>query len=804
MARRLKPDELSRPCVPATLGFASTAELPPMDTMIGQERALTATLFGIRMKHPGYNLFVLGLPATGKTRTMRRLLGQTAEAEPAAADHCYVHNFADPYRPTALELPAGRGRELRDEMARLVEECKARLPKAFEGEEFERQKSRIFEELARRQHAEIERLEAEARAAGFAVLRTPSGFALAPAPGGRPLTPEEFEKLPEPARQRIAAAAGAVEEKLEAMLRQLRQFEREARETHEQLVSQVAAAATRQLIRELRDRFAGLPAVLRYLEAVEADLIAHAESFRSSEGAQPILPFLPPPHAFLDRYRVNVIVDRTGARGAPVVFERNPTHGNLLGRIEHRAHFGTLVTDFTLIKPGALHLANGGYLILEAKDVLRNFLAWDALKKALKSRSIRIEEPLEEFRVVAATLAPEPIPLTVKIVLIGSPMFYYLLHALDEDFRELFKVKVDFDDSLERSPETERLYARFVASACSEDGLRPFSADGVARLITHSARLVAHQGRLSSRLGELLDLVRESAGQAAVHDRAVVGAEDVSEAIAQQIYRANLLEERQRRMIAEGTLMIATEGESVGQVNGISVISLGDHSFGRPARITVRTFAGEPGVVDIEREAKLGGRIHSKGVMILTGFLAGRYAREQPLALSASIAFEQQYEEIEGDSASAAELYALLSSLSGIPLRQAIAVTGSVNQHGEIQPVGGINEKIEGFFDVCRARGFAPGQGLVIPERNAPHLMLRDDVVQAVRDGHFHVWAVSTVDEGIEILSGRAAGERGADGVFPEGSFNAAVEAALARNVQRLRQLRVDGQPAGARASTPS
>jgi lon-related putative ATP-dependent protease len=488
---------------------------------------------------------------------------------------------------------------------------------------------------------------------------------------------------------------------------------------------------------------------------------------------------------------VNVLVDRAEARGAPVVVEENPTHGNLVGRIDHHAHLGTLLTDFTLVRAGALHRANGGYLILEAADLLASFRAWPALKKCLKSRTIRIEEPLEELRpVTTASLAPEPIPLDVKVVLIGSPLVYYLLYALDEDFGELFKVKVDFDDSLPRTREVEQLYARFVGAACREEGLPAFAPDGVAQLVEHAARLVPHQARLTARLGELLDLVREAAFSAGQQGRALVGADDVRHAIAEKTYRANLVDERIGRLIAEGTLLVDTDGEAVGQVNGISVVALGDHAFGRPARITARTFTGKPGVLDIEREAKLGGRVHSKGVMILAGFLAGRYARERPLALSASIALEQHYEEVDGDSASAAELYALLSSLAGIPLAQGLAITGSVDQRGEIQAVGGINEKIEGFFDVCRARGLTGRQGVVIPEANVAHLMLREDVVDAVRAGTFHVHAVATVDEGLALLSGQDAGTAGRDGRFPPGTFNAAVEQALEANAARLRALR--------------
>jgi lon-related putative ATP-dependent protease len=792
VSRSLKAEELRAACDPVTLPFRSTAELAPLEGLIGQDRALEATTFGIGMKPDGYNLFVLGPPATGKTSSMRRLLDAAAAAGPTPSDWCYVHDFADPYRPCALEVPAGRGRQLRDEMARLVEECKARLPRMFEGEAFEREKSRITDDLGRRQTEEIGRLEEAARAVGFLVVRTPGGLGVVPGGDGRPLTHDELHALPEATLEQLQTRAGALEERVEATLRQLRHNEREAQQAHAKLVSDTAAATTRQLVREVKEAFAGLPPVQAYLARVEEDLIAHAEEFRSEGDGRPALPFLPPPGAFLDRYRVNVLVDRSEARGAPVVFEANPTHGNLLGRIEHRPHFGTLLTDFTLIKPGALHRANGGYLLLDAKDVLRNFMAWDSLKKALKSRALRIEAPLAELQAVSTvSLAPEAIPLSVKVVLVGNPLLYYLLYALDEDFGELFKVKVDFDDSFSRTAATELLYARFVAGMCRDEGLRPFGADGVARLVEHGSRLVEHKERLSARLGLLLDVIRESAYCAEREHHPLVTGADVERAIAQRIRRVNLLEERVGRTIGEGTLMLSTAGEAVGQVNGVSVIATGDHAFGRPCRITARAYcSGEPGVVDIEREAKLGGRVHSKGVMILTGFLAGRYAREHPLALSASIAFEQQYEEVEGDSASSAELYALLSSVAGIPLAQGIAVTGSVNQHGEIQPVGAVNEKIEGFFDACRQRGLSGAQGILIPDGNVRHLMLREDVAAAVRAETFRVYAVRTVDEGLAVLSGREAGEAGPDGRYPEASFNEAVRLALLRNVDRLKAMR--------------
>ena len=788
----LDPSQLRAACDPATLPFRSTVDLPPVGGMIGQERAERATRFGIGMRHEGYNLFALGPPAMGKTRTMHRVLAEVAREAATPSDWCYVHSFADPYRPVAVELPAGRGRELRAGMQRLVEECRIRVPRAFESEEFARQKSRILEQLATRHKDEMNALEREVTAQGFVIVRTPGGLAVAPARDGRPLSEEEFHALPEAEQRRMNEAGMRFNERVEATMRQVHELEREARNAHEKLVEEAATGAIRPVVKELRDRFADVAGAARYLEQVQADLIEHAGDFqRLSEGATtPPFPFLVPPTAFLDRYRVNVLVDRTGTRGAPVVTEDTPSFVNLVGRIEHHVQFGTLVTDFSLLQAGALHRANGGYLILEAKDVLAHPGAWQALKKAIESRSVRIEEPFADLRLVnAVSLAPEPIPLDLKVILIGSPFLYYLFHALDEDFRALFKVKVDFDDSLPRTPEFEMLIARFLGDVCREHGLPHFTADGVARVVEHCSRVVSHQRRLTSRMGELIDLVREAGYWAAQSGHALVERADVARAVEEKRQRANLFEERLARVTAEGTLAVATDGEAVGQVNGIAVVALGDYAFGRPARITARTFLGEPGVVDIEREVKLGGPTHSKGVLILSGFLAGRHARKRPLAVRATLTFEQQYDEVEGDSASSAELYALLSSVAGIPLRQDLAVTGSVDQRGVIQAVGGINEKIEGFFDLCRQRGLTGHQGVLIPATNTIHLMLREDVAEAVGAGLFHIHPVRTVDEGIELLSGRTAGEADADGRYPDGTFNAAVEATLDANVERLRRL---------------
>jgi lon-related putative ATP-dependent protease len=789
---RLDPERLALPGDPRAFPFRSTEELPPLDGMIGQERAQEATRFGVAMRHPGYNLFVLGPPATGKTRSMHRVLGGAAREARTPSDWSYVHNFADPYRPVAVELPAGRGRDLRSALERLVEELRTRVPRAYEGEPFEHQKSHILEDLGRRQKAEMERLEHEVEAKGFVIVRTPGGFAVAAARGGHPLGNDDFAALPDAERERINTDGASLHERAEATARQLRSLEREAREAHAALVAEVATSAIRPLVHEVRDRFAGIEGVGRYLEQVEADLIEHAEEFQGlTDGAPPQLPFLPPRGAFLERYRVNVLVDRTGEQGAPVVVEESASFANLVGRIEHHVHFGTMVTDFTLLKAGALHRANGGYLILEATDLLQHPGAWQGLKRALESHTVRIEEPLADLRLVStASLAPEPIPLDVKVILIGNPFLYYLFYALDEDFRALFKVKVDFDDSLPRTAEYEMLIARFVADVCREEGLRHFAPGGVARLIEQCSRLVAHQSRLTSRLGELIDMVREAAFFAGESGRALVEADDVAQTVTERTHRSSLVQERLARLTTEGTIAIATDGEAVGQVNGIAVVALGEYAFGRPVRITARTFLGVPGVLDIEREAKLGGRLHSKGVMILAGFVAGQYARDRPLALSATLAFEQQYEEVDGDSASSAELYALLSSLAGIPLRQDLAVTGSVNQHGDVQAVGAINEKIEGFFDLCRSRGLTGRHGVLVPAANAPHLMLREDVVAAVREGRFDVHAVASIDEGLELLTGRPAGPRDAAGRYPPDGIHAAIERALERNLEQLRRTR--------------
>ncbi|HOG45180.1 MAG TPA: ATP-binding protein [Anaerolineae bacterium] len=793
----LEPQALRRTADPAQLDFQSTDQLEPAVEVIGQPRAVEAIDFAVSIANPGYNLFALGPSGTGRTTTIMRYLEREAATRPVPDDWCYVNNFAEPHRPRALRLPPGKGAQLRNDMNNLVDELITEIPRAFEGEDYARQKEEINRQLAEERQKEFSQLERYAAERGFSLVRTPSGIAIVPVREGKPLSPEEFAALDKPTREHLENESQQIQTALNATLRLARRLERAARDRVQRLDREVANFAAAPMFDELREAYSEFPAVIQYLSEAQKDVIENLDTFRPNHGPQ-MPPELPAPLARMaaaaqapsfDKYRVNVLVDNAQAHGAPLIHETNPSFPNLIGRIEYQAQFGALVTNFTLIKPGALHRANGGYLVLDVRDVLVKPFAWDALKRALKTACVHVEEMGQELRfAVTTTLEPEPIPLDVKAVLIGDPMVYYLLEAYDEDLRELFKVRADFAVAMDWTPENALLYARFIANVCREQKLRPFAPSGVAAILEHSARMAEDQHKLSARLGEVVDLVREASFWAGHNERALVEAADVHQAIATRIYRSNQVEERIREMIARGIIRIDATGEAVGQVNGLSVLALADYSFGRPSRITARIFPGRQGVVDIQRQTKMGGPIHSKGVLILSGYLGGKYAVEQPLTLTASIAFEQLYEGVEGDSASSTELYALLSSLSGYPLRQGLAVTGSVDQHGRVQAIGGANHKIEGFYDVCRVLGLNGEQGVIVPADNVQHLMLREDVVEAVRQGRFHIYAISNVDQGIEVLTGRPAGERAPDGHYPEGSVNAAVEARLRELAEAVRE----------------
>lgn len=782
------PERLRRRLDPALLPFETTAEVEPLVGTIGQPRALDAIQFGLDVETPGFNVFVAGQPGSGRASTVRDHLDRISATRPAPDDWVYVYNFRDPDRPNAIRLPAGRGSIFARDMDAFVAAARREIIRAFESEAYDRRKREIVGQVQARRDELAERLRAYAGERQFALEITPTGVASAPLYEGKPLTKERFEQLPEEERERIQRATGEIQEETAAFVRSLHQLEKEAAESIRKLEREVALFALGPLFHELGDRYADSKEVVAYLEQVQEDVLDHLEDFQETQEGPlaALLSFRRPDD--LVRYRVNVFVDNGRAEGAPVIIEQNPTYYNLIGRVEYRAALGQMVTDFREVKPGALHRANGGFLVLDALELLRHPFSWAALKRALRAGEVRIENLAEEYSPIpTATLRPEPIPIELKVILIGSPLLYHLLYALDEDFRELFKVKADFAPDMEWSEEHFASYARFVSRWVREMGLRHFDRAAVARLIEHGARLREDQRKLSTRLLEISDVVSEASFWAGRAGREIVGAEDVERAIEAREYRSNLLEERVRELIAEGTVRIETEGARTGQANGLSVLDLGDHSFGKPSRVTARVSLGRGSVLSIEREIELSGPIHSKGFLILSGYLAGQYAQEWPLALGATITFEQAYDEVEGDSASSTELYALLSALSGLALDQGIAVTGSVDQLGRVQAVGGVTEKVEGFYATCRAKGLTGKQGVIVPAANVPNLMLSEEIVDAVREGKFHVWAVETVDEGIELLTGVPAGERGPDGTFPENTVHALVEKRLADYAERAR-----------------
>jgi len=783
-SQRLDPRQLRQACDPAQFDFETTDELENLSQMIGQERAVGAVRFGIGIQRDGYNLYALGPSGTGKRTTISQFLRGKAAEEPVPSDWCYVNNFDDTHRPNRLELPPGKGLQLRDDMEQLVEELRNAIPTAFESEDYQTRKQELEEEFQEKQEEALNQIQEKAKERGIALIRTPVGLAFAPVEEGEVVSPDEFQQLPDEKREQVKEDIAELQEELQETMRQARQWEREARAKVKELNRQVAMLAVGHRIDELEELYADLEPVVAYLEAVRDDVVENVDDFRRSGEEEPEsllgLPTQQIQEAKFRRYQVNVLVDHSASDGAPVIYEEHPTYNNLIGRIEHIAQMGALVTDFNLIKPGALHRANGGYLLIDARELLMQPYAWEGLKRVLRAQQVRIESLSQALSLVSTvSLEPEPIPLKVKIVLIGERLLYYLLNAYDPDFSELFKVEADFDDQMPRTEENDQLYARLIATMVRQEDLRPFDREAVSRIIERSSRIVGDTKKLSTHLLSIAELLQEADYWAGEAGNGTVTVTDVQRAIEEQINRADRLRDRTQEHIKRGMILIDTEGEKKGQVNGLSVIALGNYAFGRPSRITARTRLGKGNVVDIEREVDLGGPIHSKGVLILSSYLGARYAPEHPLSLSASLVFEQSYAGVEGDSASLGELCALLSDLADSPIKQSLAVTGSVNQHGEVQPIGGVNEKVEGFFDACKAKGLSGDQGVLIPVSNVEHLMLREDVVQAVEEGNFHVYAVETVDQAIALLTGEPAGERDEEGEFPPGSVNQRVEARL-------------------------
>jgi lon-related putative ATP-dependent protease len=791
MANELSAEKLRRECDSNLMRCETTQGLMPLQELIGQERAVRALKFGLGIRDRGFNVYVAGYPGTGRTTAVKSFLEETARTKPVPSDWCYVYNFRNSYEPKAMKLSPGRGRHLREDMSTFILEAQRILPKSFESEDYGARKAATIKAVEEERQRLLGQIAKRAQEEGFMLRASPVGWLMIPVIKGKPVSDQEFLALDQETREGIEKKRGQLTEQFTTAMRQLRELEGKADEALKKLDRDVALFAIGHMMTGLKEEYKDFPDVVAYIDDVQNDILDNVPKFIKGLEETPQTPFRTPwmTRARVRKYEVNVIVDNSDVRGAPVVMESNPTYQNLFGRVEKEAQFGALVTDFTMIRGGSLHRANGGYLILPVEELLRNPFSYDSLKRALRHENIVIEE-VEERLGFATTksLKPQSIPLNVKVILIGDPYLYQQLYILDMDFNELFKVKADFDTTMDWTEENTKQYAAFVCTLCQKENIKHLDSSGLAKLIEHSSRLAEDQQKLSTKFAEVADVIREANFYATQENSDFVTGTHVKRAIEEKVYRSKLIQEKIQEMIKRGILLIDTEAETVGQVNGLSVMELGDFEFGSPSRVTASVGLGREGVVDIEREAKTGGPIHTKGVLILSGYLNGKYAQDKPLSLSARLVFEQNYGGVEGDSASSTELYAILSALSELPIKQALAVTGSVNQKGEVQAIGGVNEKVEGFFEVCKSRGFTGKQGAMIPESNVQNLMLKEEVVEAVKAGKFHVYPVKTIDEGMEILTGVKAGERQKDGSFEEGTVNYRADKRLREMVESLRK----------------
>lgn len=800
---RVPWEETCWTCKTEDFNFQCTDELTPLDRFIGQDRALDAIRFGLEVDKPGYNLFVTGLTGTGKTSAIKAHLEsiiedmERQEKSKPPCDWCYAHNFDDPDRPFALSLPAGEGKSLRSRMTYILALLREEMPKVFKSEQFEAER-REMEEKGRLTTQEIMgALEQDARSQGFAVQMNQTGVTIFPMVENRAMSPEEYQALEEEQRKSVDEVRNQLMQQTQETMAKVREAEKESWDLIHDHERSAAEHRVADIFRPTVNAYENVPEVDHYLRHLADNVLDHLNLFKDDEAVPsqtaPPMGAAPPSgsgpgNPFL-AFEINLLVDNSDVVTSPIVVEPNPNWGNLFGRIERRATMGTYFSDHSMLKPGSIHQANGGYLVLNARDVLTYPPVWEGLKRVIRNREIRLEDPAEQNGFfVPQGLRPEPIPLDIKVIITGDESTYRLLTTVDnEDFWDLFKVKAEFDNKVDITPDNIDAYCAFICRTCEDEGLRAFDANGAARVIEFAARMVSDQKKLSTRFGQIKDLLIESdywAGQASCE---LVLGEHVEQAVNKKIHRLNIVEERVQEMVENGSVLLDFTGSVVGQVNGLAVYDLGDFSFGRPSRITAQTFAGREGVINIEREASLSGSTHDKGVLILSGYLGAKFGQERPLTLSSSLCFEQSYDGVDGDSASSTELYAIMSSLSGLPLKQNLSVTGSVNQMGEIQPIGGVNQKVEGMFDVCRIAGLTGDQGVMVPHQNLRNLMLRADVVAAIKEGKFHIYSVRTIDEGLEILTGVTAGERGPHGEFPEGTVNGLVEKRLRELHQSMR-----------------
>ncbi len=775
---KVASEALYHTCDLSKVKFNSTDDLEVITEHLGQSRAMEALKFGIGIQYEGYNLYVLGSPGLGKNTTVKELLEEEATLAKEPTDWCYIHNFEQPHKPAILQLPKGLGLKLQQEMNQFIEDILLAIPATFESDEYRSSRQAIQDEYSLQEDKALAEIANKAEKNNIIMLRNPTGWTLGPKKDNKVISPDDFDQLPKEEQQVITQVVEEIQNELKQMLLKIPTWQKASREKVKQLNREVSQMTITQYAKKLQTEYQALQDVIKFIDKIKQDIIDHSELFyryaieKKSKGNQhDEMP------GFFSHYKVNVLVDNSATEGAPIIFEDNPSYQNLIGRIEHIAQFGTLLTDFTLIKPGALHLANGGYLVLDARKVLTSLYSWEGLKRTLRAHEIKIES-LEQVLSLASTISlqPEPIPLDVKVILTGNRLLYYLLKQYDPEFGQLFKVAADFAEDMDRDEKSVELYARMIATLQQHNHLLALDKNAVERVIEHCSRMAEDGEKISLHMGSLLDLLRESDYWAKASSSTRISQMDVQKVIDTRRHRLDQIRERIQEQTIRGTYLINTSGEKVAQVNGLSVIQLDDYAFGRPVRITATARLGSGKVIDIEREVELGGAIHSKGVMILSAYLAYRYAKEQPLALSASLVFEQSYGTIEGDSASAAELCALLSALAELPLKQSLAVTGSVNQHGEIQAIGGVNEKIEGFFDLCQARGLTEDQGVIIPAANKKHLMLKADVVKAIESGKFTLYAVEFIDEVMALLSGITPGKLNAKGLYPADSFNGIIQ----------------------------
>ncbi len=792
-------ERLTRVCDPDSLGFDTTAELEPLEGTIAQDRAMSALELGLGIEADGYNIFVSGYPGVGRNAALRKYMERVSVTRPNPPDWGYVHNFQDPAQPIPISLPCGAMRELAQDMDQLVETCRAEIPAAFESDDYTHRIQQVTEDIQRQRQSITRQVENQAQAQGFTISFTQVGITPVPLhPEGRALTQEEFTRLPKEAQDEIRARSDELQHVILHTMSEFRRLNKEAATRSREVDVELVRFTLKPIIDELQDKYAGHREVVAYLDDVEADMVSNTQSLKPSgdQSAPQQTPIVANTEEdFFTRYRVNNMVDNTLCNGAPIVFEHNPGYYSLFGRIDYRARMGAIATNHMMINSGELHRANGGYLVIQAKDLLTNALSWETLKRTLRSGEIRVENIGERYSAFpTSSMHPQPIPMNAKIVLVGSPQILRLLGTVDPDFKRYFKVIAEFDTAMDRTPENIGKYSSFVAGQVSDKGLRPFDNTAVAAMVDYSSRLAEDQDKLTTRFMSVSDIMTEADYWTGMSGGGTVTSEQVARAIEQREYRASLTEDKVLESIRNDTLHIATEGSAVGQVNGLAVYFLGDHAFGKPSRISAAVSVGRGQMVNIERETRMSGRIHNKGFMIIRGYLNGKYGEERPLSIWASLTFEQTYSEVDGDSASSTELYALLSALSGVPIKQGIAVTGSVNQAGEVQAIGGATHKIEGFFEVCKAKGLTGEQGALIPRDNVRNLLLSQEVVEAVRAGMFHVYAVSTIDEGIEALTGVVAGEKGEDGKYPDGAIHFLVE-------QRLEKMSIRARSAARPAS---